>query len=194
MDPKTYAFGPGNRNVQVGSNSGTINNYLQSEIDTDKALSYLFLTDPHVDRSNMLAEMGERAAGTCEWIQQDPAFIRWRNSTSSSLWLRGGPGKGKTMIALHVTEVLLDLEAQDPAKTTVLFFFCSEKSATQNNAIAMLRGLPFQFIKKKPHLLKYCAHRLGEDNYKQTVASFGALWDMFALMLSDDGLVTSSAF
>jgi hypothetical protein len=188
-DPeKTHTFGPGNQGVQVGSNLGTINNYLLGDSNQHNALSYLFLPDPHVNRSNVLTEMGDRVAGTCDWIQHETAFVRWLESTSSSLWLRGGPGKGKTMIALYVTETLLHLETQDPAKTTVLFFFCSEKSATQNNAIAILRGLLFQFIKKKPHLLKYCTDRLGKDNYKQTIASFGTLWDIFTMMLSDDRL------
>jgi hypothetical protein len=73
---KAHAFGPDNHGVQIESNLGTINNYLPGDGNQGNSLSYLFLTVPHVDRSNLLAEMGERVKSTCEWIQQDPAFVR----------------------------------------------------------------------------------------------------------------------
>jgi hypothetical protein len=180
-------FGSGNTGSQVYKNTGQMTNNFYGQNDLMDAMSRLFLTDPTVSRSNLAAEKGERVPGTCEWIFQHPTFLAWLESSTSSLWLTGGPGKGKTMIALHVTKTL-EARCSDSECDTVLYFFCTDKDATQNSATASLRGLIYQFVQRQPSLERHCRQSLSKSNYEQTLSSFGALWDMFMQMLDDQKL------
>lgn len=103
------------------NNSGSQNINFYGAGDYSDPMSRLFLTDPTVGRSNLSVEKGDRVSGTCEWILHDPQYLVWVASTSSSLWLSGGPGKGKTMIAMHVTEVL-QRRVQASESDTAIFF------------------------------------------------------------------------
>jgi hypothetical protein len=62
----------------------------------------------------------------------------------------GGPGKGKTMIALHVTDDLIEYSKDTSA--TVLYFFCSHQHNDWNEASAVLRRL---LLKQHPHPRDY---------------------------------------
>lgn len=71
----------------------------------------IFLTDPHVDRESVISAKGTRVAGTCEWITHNKSYRTWLNSdgnggTPCLLWISGGPGKGKTMLSVFLTEEL----------------------------------------------------------------------------------------
>ncbi|KAH4891280.1 hypothetical protein HBH74_226530 [Parastagonospora nodorum] len=174
-----------NSGSQIANNSGTVNNNFNQGSDSNKALAHLFITDPDVDRHNLLAEKGCRVPGTCDWLLQDPDYLAWINSDSSSLWLSGGPGKGKTMLALRVIDALLTKTRDLQQDCTVLYFFCSEQDSSRNNAIAIVRGLLWQFIKRRQHLEAHCLPYLRKENYQQTIVSFGSLWSIFVNMLED---------
>jgi len=146
--------------------------------------SRLFLIDPDVVLSNLLTEK-QRTPGTCEWIIDDTRYQEWINSPSNSLWLIGGPGKGKTMIAMHVVDSLRNMPSVHSGQDIVLFFFCSDRYEHQNNAKAVLRGLLYQLIKRRTHLERYCDGKLDKENQAQTLSSFGALWQIFVDMLGD---------
>jgi hypothetical protein len=149
--------------------------------------SRLSLTDPDITLNDLLSEKGERVPGTCEWITHEPKYQNWLRSESSSLWLISGPGKGKTMIAMYILEILRNnIPTVELREGFLLFFFCNNRHEHQNNAIAVFRGLLYQLIKRKPHLEQYCAADLNKENYTQTIRSFGTLWRIFVKMLNDD--------
>jgi len=178
---------PNNQGAFIGSNYGTQNNYISSIAESPSQqdpIARLFLTDPDIDRSNLSIEKGDRVPGTCEWIFEHTLYQNWLVSSSSSLWLLGGPGKGKTMVALHVVESLLSRATNDDS-ITVLYFFCSDQNESRGNAIALLRGIMFQLIKRHPHLRNHCIDSLRAENHLQTLASFGELWRMFLAMVKD---------
>jgi hypothetical protein len=52
-----------------------------------------------------------RVAGTCSWLLEQPAFIQWRNGTTSSnvLWCHGIQGSGKSVLT-YVLNNLVDGE------------------------------------------------------------------------------------
>jgi hypothetical protein len=82
-----------------------------SSIET-RCLAALYLTDPQDDRASVISAKGRRVDGTCEWITKNEKFSAWLASQSGFLWLCGGPGKGKTMIAIFLTEELERFIAQ----------------------------------------------------------------------------------
>jgi hypothetical protein len=59
----------------------------------------IFLTNPTIDRAQLIQAKGQRVTGTCEWIQKDDTYTRWlRDDMQPLLWIRGSPGMGKTVL------------------------------------------------------------------------------------------------
>ena len=158
----------------------------------------------------MISAKGARVAGTCEWILQDESYRAWLNSDDDGngnsnggskdkarlLWISGGPGKGKTMMSVFLTEELqkhaagmnrnMDMDA-DVDNTDLVFFFCSAQDEKRSTATAVLRGLVHQIVVKRPQLAR---HALPYFETQQTLSSLEALWLIFAKLVADAELGT----
>ncbi|EUC28357.1 hypothetical protein COCCADRAFT_109401 [Bipolaris zeicola 26-R-13] len=155
----------------------------------------LFVTDPYVDRESLITAKGARVPGTCEWIRNDVNYRVWLNgggpggcdSTSERrlLWISGGPGKGKTMLSIFLTEELRKHAAQQE-NTDLIFFFCSAQNEKHSTALAVLRGLLHQILTKRPQLSKHALrHFEPPERKQQTLASLEALWIIFVEVITD---------
>ena len=73
---------------------------LQDELDMmDKYIQDLHLTDPRLDKKRIEESKGGLLKDSYRWIFSNQDFLRWRNDPESHLlWVRGHPGKGKTML------------------------------------------------------------------------------------------------
>ncbi|CAI6098229.1 unnamed protein product [Clonostachys chloroleuca] len=126
-------------------------------------LDALLLTRPEVDRKSLIALKGRRVDGTF-------------------LWISGGPGKGKTMLAIYITEMLQPLV--DKANNTLLYYFCSNRDKNRNTALTIMRGILHQWIDIYPHLAKYIKNSFeGTNTTKYTISSFMSLWRVFLALL-----------
>ena len=94
----------------------------------------LFFTDPAIDRESLISAKGKRVAGTCEWIAEDGAYRAWLEGVTRLLWICGGPGKGKTMLAIYLTQQL-------EKDQNVVYFFCSGQYKERLDGAAILRTL-----------------------------------------------------
>tara|TARA_R110002003_G_scaffold1184_5_gene22605 strand:+ start:12133 stop:14583 length:2451 start_codon:yes stop_codon:yes gene_type:complete len=164
----------------------------------------LFLTDPHVDRECVISTKGTRVAGTCEWITHNESYRAWLNGngdgdgngdgngdgTTRLLWISGGPGKGKTMMSVFLTEELeKHITRADNAE--LAFFFCSAQDEKRNTAEAVLRGLVHQIIAKRPQLVKYALPYFATTKRtEQTLSSLETLWIIFSRLVADAELGT----
>ncbi|KAI8176279.1 hypothetical protein K4K54_001088 [Colletotrichum sp. SAR 10_86] len=85
-------IGPGATGV-VGVNqfgSGEEN----PETKLKSCMEAFYVTDPRVDRSELINFKGERTDGTCEWIRDDETYQAWlANKCSQLLWISGGPAQ-----------------------------------------------------------------------------------------------------
>ncbi|KAH8423977.1 uncharacterized protein LDX57_001733 [Aspergillus melleus] len=118
---------------------------IPSAINTEAVpiLDALLLTRPEVDRKSLIVLKGRRADGTCEWLMQNPRYQEWlADKTQPLLWISGGPGKGKTMLAIYITEVLQPVV--DAAENVLLYYFCSNRDKNRNTALTILRGIIHQ--------------------------------------------------
>jgi DNA replication protein DnaC len=79
------------------------------------------------------------------WILENYDFQRWCNDQQSRLlWVKGDPGKGKTML---LCGIINELE-KSMSKTGILsYFFCQATDSRINHAIAVLRGLLYLLLK-----------------------------------------------
>jgi ankyrin repeat protein len=145
----------------------------------------LYLTDPLVDRENIISAKGARVAGTCEWIIHNKNYTSWLDGGTPLLWISGGPGKGKTMLSVFLTEEL--------ARTTLnvknaqlAFYFCSYQDEKRNTAVAILRGLVHQIITKRPALVKHALPYFEtHERTVQTLTSLETLWIIFTRLIGD---------
>ncbi|PQE09312.1 ankyrin repeat protein [Rutstroemia sp. NJR-2017a BVV2] len=146
-------------------------------------LDALLLTRPEVDRKSLIALKGRRVDGTCEWLTQHPHYQEWlADANQSLLWISGGPGKGKTMLAIYITEVLQPVV--DTADNVLLYYFCSNRDKNRNTALTIMRGILHQWIDLHPHLAKDIKNSFeGTETTKYTISSFVSLWRVFLTLL-----------
>lgn len=62
------------------------------------------------------------------------------------LWIKGGPGKGKTMLMIALVAELSKRLASEPKQGVLSYFFCQSTDNRLNNAISVLRGLIYLLI------------------------------------------------
>ncbi|EFQ99445.1 hypothetical protein MGYG_08979 [Nannizzia gypsea CBS 118893] len=126
---------------------------VNSYAEAAPVLDALLLTRPKVDRKSLIALKGRRVDGTCEWLIQHPNYREWLADASSPLlWISGGPGKGKTMLAIYITEV--PEPVVDAVDNVLLYYFCSNRDKNRNTALTIMRGILHQWIDLHPHLAK----------------------------------------
>ncbi|KAM5476154.1 hypothetical protein MauCBS54593_000839 [Microsporum audouinii] len=146
-------------------------------------LDALLLTRPMVDRKSLITLKGDRINGTCEWLIQHPHYQEWLADTNHPLlWISGGPGKGKTMLAIYITQVLQPVV--DAAGNVLLYYFCSNRDKNRNTALTIMRGILHQWIDLHPYLAKDIKSSFeGTETTKYTISSFVSLWRVFLTLL-----------
>jgi ankyrin repeat protein len=181
--------GLSNRGLQIGQNYGNVHLGSDTRDESTKHRDMaeewrkiLFITDPEVDRQQVKSAKGERVPGTCQWIIKHPKFTQWEKEDHGSLlWICGGPGKGKTMISIFLTEWLELVKRKN--NTHVLYFFCDHRQNTRNSDRAILRGLLIQLLRLQPSLQSHVSLRGDPEN--KFVNSRDALWLLWCAMLHD---------
>ncbi|KAJ5807643.1 hypothetical protein N7447_011099 [Penicillium robsamsonii] len=188
--------GPNNEGIQIGANYGLINIHgkqpgSSTEEEYQECQRALFPTnpyDPYLDREQVISSKGPRVPGTCEWIRESERYRAWLHGDTPLLWICGGPGKGKTMLSIFLTEELEQLKSKMPG-TELLFYFCNHQDEKRRTADAILRGLLYQVLRRRPSLVKYVRPYL--DAYADGGFPFEALWTMFRKVLQDPDLGTT---
>jgi ankyrin repeat protein len=143
--------------------------------------------DPLDIRAALVQEKGNRVPGTCQWILTNPIYKRWLASQSQLLWLSGGPGKGKTMFAIFLTQELERLASQS-TNVAVTFFFCGS-SYRRNTAVDVIRGILFRLLISHPSLYQYIKrHYEIQKGLLFADSSLEPLWDIFEKVIRDTGL------
>ncbi|KFY79076.1 hypothetical protein V499_01886 [Pseudogymnoascus sp. VKM F-103] len=154
---------------------------IQPGTEEGQCLKSLFTTNPTDHRDAIITAKGVRVDGTCEWITSTDEYKAWIISPPSLLWLSGGPGKGKTFISIFLTKHLSE-------SANVIYFFCDNKDASRNTAVAIIRGLLYQLIGQYPRLLHhvFTPWKIQQDALFNS-NSFECLWRIFQTMLEDLG-------
>ena len=145
----------------------------------DKALAAcrtaIYLTDPSIDRDKIVRAKGNRTQGTCEWIKSDPRFQAWLKGARRLLWIRGGPGKGKTIMSVYLTEQIASADFRNLA-----YYFCVGQEMERNSASGVLRGLLWQITGQHPDLLQRILPYFDiPERGRATVSSEETLWKLF---------------
>ncbi|KAH0432493.1 heterokaryon incompatibility protein [Colletotrichum camelliae] len=166
-------FGDGNH-IHLG------NNYYNES--TEKCVEELYVTDPRHDKIRIQDTKGGLLDECYRWILENESFLQWlKDPQSRLLWIKGDPGKGKTMLLCGIIDEL------DKTHKKPVYFFCQAANHRLNTATAVLRGLIYFLVKQQPALVTYvrkeyvhAGKRLFED-----ANAWYALSSMLIAMLAD---------
>ncbi|KAI9567489.1 ankyrin repeat-containing domain protein [Boletus coccyginus] len=85
-----------------------------------------------------------RQPDTCTWLDSTPEYESWRNCDSSSLWLQGKPGSGKTVLASFVVNSLKNKLRSGEA---LAFFYCDFRNDRSTSTAEVMRSLLSQLLR-----------------------------------------------
>jgi hypothetical protein len=159
-----------------------------------QCLKHLRVTDPRDDKTRIQRTKGGLLQDSYRWVLDNPDFQRWRDhSESRLLWIKGDPGKGKTMLLCGIINELDRDGPTDVCHRNVAYFFCQATDSRINNATAVLRGLIYLLLDQQPSLLSHVQSeydRAGETLF-QDANTWDALSRIFANILRDPNLRTT---
>ncbi|KAF2260950.1 beta transducin-like protein HET-D2Y [Lojkania enalia] len=137
-----------------GEGIGNALTRLEDEIEKlERCTRDLYVTDPRHDKARIEETKGGLLEESYYWIFQNPDFLYWRNDPQSRLlWIKGDPGKGKTMLLCGIVNEL----SKSMAMTAHLcYFFCQATDSRINSATAVLRGLLYMLVDQQPSLVSH---------------------------------------
>ncbi|KAJ7114699.1 ankyrin repeat-containing domain protein [Mycena epipterygia] len=88
--------------------------------------------------------------GTGSWFLDSRQFSEWRDK-SSSLWIQGQSGAGKSVLSSTVIKKLCNDQPQFPLGTAVAYFYFDFREANKQSTEIMLRSIIFQLSAQSPH-------------------------------------------
>jgi hypothetical protein len=156
--------------------------------EDQECIQRLRLTDPRDDKKRIEETKGGLLVDSYYWILENSDFQRWRNDQQSRLlWIKGDPGKGKTMLLCGIINEL----KKSMAETALLsYFFCQATDSRINNATAVLRGLMYLLIDQQPSLISHI--RKKHDHAGKTLFEDANAWialsGIFINILQDPSL------
>lgn len=143
-----------------------------------ECLNDLFQTEPADDRKRILLDKGGLLEGSCQWLLDLPEYQNWKIIPHGSrLWIKGDPGKGKTMLICGIIESL----EIDPLGGVCYYFFCQATDSRLNTATAILRGLLHQFARRHPWILSKIRDRY--DVVRKTLFEDANAWHALSEIL-----------
>lgn len=150
-------------------------------------------TDPHLDKKRIAKTKGGLLPEVSNWILGHQSFRNWLdNDDSKLLWIKGDPGKGKTMLMIAIINeletTLATARNSDQEKSPrLIYFFCQGTNSALNSATAVLRGLICRFVKEYPPLISYLEKAYVDSGSKLLDHNaFFALSHVLSQMLSDE--------
>ncbi|OQD72539.1 hypothetical protein PENANT_c239G10628, partial [Penicillium antarcticum] len=165
---------------------------VQSETSLNQAcLRDLRTTNPHHDKDRIQNTNGGLLKDSYRWILDNEEFQQWQNNQSNCLlWIRGDPGKGKTMLLCGIIDELTRLFGDS---ANISFFFCQATDARINNATAVLRGLIYSLVKKHPSLLSHVKSQYDHAGKAlfEDINAWNALSRIFTDILKDATLLST---
>ncbi|KAH7016522.1 uncharacterized protein B0I36DRAFT_225148, partial [Microdochium trichocladiopsis] len=150
-----------------------------------KCIADLRVTNPRHDKRRIESMKGSLLKDSYSWVLGNPDFRQWRdNADQRLLWVKGDPGKGKTMLLCGIID---ELERMRTEGQILSYFFFQATDKRINTATAALRSLIYMLLDKDASLvchLKKQHATAGKDLFEDT-NSWQALCEIFDDILQD---------
>ncbi|KAF3074921.1 hypothetical protein CFAM422_002706 [Trichoderma lentiforme] len=151
----------------------------------EQCLKDLRVTDPRDDKSRIEDTNGGLLQGAYGWAIKHGDFIAWRDENANHmLWIKGDPGKGKTMLLCGIID---ELQRQN---IKPCYFFCQASDPRLNSATAVLRGLIYLLVDTNRQLLSHIQEKYDRAGAAlfQDANSWVVLSQIFTKLLKDPSL------
>lgn len=110
-------------------------------------MQWLSPTDFPTQQHNIITR---RQEGTGQWFLDTPEFKRWLDRSDKTLFCRGIPGAGKTIMSAIAIDHLCRTTRSD--NIGVAYLFCSYKSQTNQSALSLFAALLKQLVQNRPEI------------------------------------------
>ncbi|KAJ5737296.1 uncharacterized protein N7483_002421 [Penicillium malachiteum] len=178
-----------NDELQIGTNQGSIRInafYTQGHATEDidrMCLQNLRCPDSLAVKTRLKLAKDRLLCQSFEWVLQDPQYRTWRHGNNFCLlWIKGGAGKGKTMMLIGLTEVL---SKRYDTSTVVTYFFFRNADSELNTLESVIKALILRLISQRVELKDSlrCRWDPQNDRFSEDVSSWRGLWDILWEML-----------
>jgi DNA replication protein DnaC len=161
---------------------------VQLKKEDQECIQNLRTTNPRHDKKRIEETKGGLLSDSYRWVLQNQSFKDWRDDQQTRLlWIKGNPGKGKTML---ICGIVNELEKSMIKTERLSYFFCQATDSRINNATSVLRGLLYMLVVQQPSLISHVRKRY--DNERKAlfddVNAFVALSGIFTDILQDPSL------
>ncbi|KAF2029885.1 HET-domain-containing protein [Setomelanomma holmii] len=162
---------------------------LMDEIHTrERCIQDARHTDPRDDKRPIKKTKGGLLADSYRWILNNTTFqLRLQDPHSRLLWVKGDPGKGKTML---LCGIINELYRSMPSTTLLSYFFCQATDSRINNPTAVLQGLLYMLVVQQPLLISHV--RKKHDHTGKSLFEDANTWvvwtEIFVDVLQDPSL------
>ncbi|KAK5996815.1 Vegetative incompatibility protein HET-E-1 [Cladobotryum mycophilum] len=161
------------------------------EKDT-QCLRDLRITDPRKDKNRIEEAKGGLLQDSYNWIIHTEEYKEWlSNEEIRLLWIKGDPGKGKTML---LCGIINELEKSVPFPNILAYSFCQGTDQKLNNAIAILRGIIYMLVCQQPSLISHLEKEyknVGSRSLFEDANAWFTLCGIFTDMLQDPAVENS---
>jgi hypothetical protein len=159
----------------------------------DRCIQDIYSTNPRIDKKRIEETKGGLLVDSYGWVFDNITFNQWRqDSDDRLLWVKGDPGKGKTMLLCGIIDWLQN--SKTIPKTILLsYFFCQATDSRINSATSVLRGLLYMLVTQQPSLASHVFKR--HDHAGRTMFEDANSWviltEIFVDILRDPCLNTT---
>ena len=157
-----------------------------------QCLQHLRETDPRDDKTRIQDTKGGLLKDSYCWILTNKEFRQWQDDPQSQLlWIKGDPGKGKTMLLCGIID---ELKEQTVGINYLAYFFCQATDAQLNNATAVLRGLIYLLVDQQPSLFSRIQEKYNHAGKTlfEDVNAWVALSGILTNILKDPSLLATT--
>jgi archaellum biogenesis ATPase FlaH len=148
-------------------------------------------SNPRDDKKRIEETKGGLLVDAYRWVLDNDTFQKWQQDPKSQLlWVKGDPGKGKTMLLCGITNELQNLT---PRSNLLSYFFCQATDSRINSATAVLRGLLYMLVQQQPSLASHVRkkHDHAGKSLFEDANTWVALSEIFTEVLQDASLSTT---
>lgn len=139
----------------------------------------LYTTNPFFDKKQIENDKGTPLPHCYSWIFLTEGFQNWQQDPGQRLlWIKGDPGKGKTMLLCGIIDRLDEL-----TPNLISCFFCRATENYQNDATAVLRGLIWSLACQHPKLISHV--RTQFDNIGRKAFDGPNKWEILSNILKN---------
>ncbi|KAF9873496.1 hypothetical protein CkaCkLH20_08955 [Colletotrichum karsti] len=119
---------------------------IQDDLHFQQLKQWISAPDPSINYNKAL---GQRHEGTGKWFLDNGEYSNWKTAPgSSSLWLHGFPGCGKTIL---ISTIVQDLIHNDPCTDRCVYFYFDFNYASTTSFEHAIRSLVIQVYTKFPN-------------------------------------------